>query len=250
MTKPFLRLFAAAALLLSPAAHADGLVENVNGVTLDSKGAVLRFNAILFGRDGKIVALLQRGDKRPKKLDWKTDMGGKTLVPGMIDGHGHVMGLGQQLLALDLVATTSLDDALGKIRSYGESNPAKWVLGRGWNQERWQLGRFPTAAELDRAVSDRPVWLERIDGHAGWANSRALALAGITAATKDPSGGRIERDAKGQPTGVLVDGAMALLTKAIPAPTPRERNAAFLAAQERLLSLGITASADMGTSVE
>ncbi|WP_066797191.1 amidohydrolase [Sphingomonas soli] len=250
MTKLILRLIAAAALLLAPAAHADGLIDNVNGLTLDEKGQVVRFNGILFNREGQVVWLYKGKEKRPKKLEWKIDLGGKTVVPGMIDGHGHVMGLGDQLLRLDLSATNSLEEALARIRAYAAANPAKWILGSGWNQEKWGLGRFPTAAELDSVVSDRPVWLDRVDGHAGWANSRALALAGVTAASKDPNGGRIERDASGAPSGVLVDGAMELLTKAIPQPTPRERNAAFLAAQEKLFSLGITAAADMGTSVQ
>ncbi len=249
MTKFLLRLIAAATLFLAPAAHADGLIDNVNGITLDARGEVVRFTGILFNREGRISMLLKREDRRPKKPEWKIDMQGKTLVPGMIDGHGHVMGLGDQLQRLDLSATTSLEEALGKIRAYAAANPNKWILGGGWNQEKWGLGRFPSAAELDSAVGDRPVWLERVDGHAGWANSRALQLASINAASKDPSGGRIERDARGAPSGVLVDGAMDLLTKAIPQPTPRERNSAFLAAQERLLSLGVTASADMGTSV-
>ncbi|WP_213982553.1 amidohydrolase [Sphingomonas sp. dw_22] len=244
------RLLIAAALLLAPAAHADGLVENVNGETLAPSGEVVRFTGLLIGRDGKVVQLLKHGDKRPKKLDWKLDMAGKTLLPGMIDAHGHVMGLGAQLQLLDLSDTTSLDQALGRIRDYAAAHPNKWVIGRGWNQEKWKLGRFPTAADLDGAVSDRPVWLERVDGHAGWANSRAIELAGVTAATKDPNGGRIERAAGGKPAGVFVDGATALVAKVVPAPTPRELNAAFLAAQEKLLSLGITATADMGTSVE
>lgn len=244
------RLLVAAALLLAPAAHADGLVDNVNGETLAPGGEVIRFNALLIGRDGKVVRLLKHGDKRPKKLDWKLDMAGKTLLPGMIDAHGHVMGLGAQLLQLDLSDTTSLDQALGRIREYAAAHPSKWIIGRGWNQEKWKLGRFPTAADLDGAVSDRPVWLERVDGHAGWANSRAIDLAGVTAATRDPNGGRIERGAGGKPAGVFVDGATALVAKVVPAPTPRELNAAFLAAQEKLLSLGVTATADMGSSVE
>ncbi len=176
-------------------------------------------------------------------------MGGKTLVPGMIDAHGHVMALGFQLLGLDLSDTNSLDEAQRKIAAFSASNPAKWIIGGGWNQEKWHLGRFPTAAELDKVVGDRPVWLERVDGHAGWANSRAMAAAGVTAATRDPSGGRIERDPAGAPSGVFVDGAKALIEKAIPEPTPRDRNAAFLAAQDRLMQLGITATSDMGTSV-
>jgi predicted amidohydrolase YtcJ len=202
----------------------------------------------MMNREGRITLLLASGQKRPKKIDWKLDMGGKTLVPGMIDGHGHVMGLGAQLLRVDLSETNSLDEALAKIRAYAAANPTKWILGGGWNQERWKLGRFPTAAELDSAVGDRPAWLERVDGHAGWANSRAIATAGATAATRDPNGGRIEREAGGRPSGVFVDAAMDLITKSIPAPTPREQNAAFLAAQDRLLSLGVTAVADMGTS--
>lgn len=249
MSKFLLRLIATASLFLAPAAYADGLVDNVNGMTLDEKGQVIHFTGIMFSRDGKVSLLLKRGDRRPKKTEWKIDMGGKTLVPGMVDGHGHVMGLGTQILSLDLSSTTSLEEALGKIRAYAASNPNKWILGGGWNQEKWGLGRFPTAAELDAAVGDRPVWLERVDGHAGWANSRAMELAGVTSASKDPNGGRIERSAKGAPTGVMIDGAMALVSKAIPQATPRERNAAFLASQERLLSLGITSTADMGTSV-
>lgn len=244
------RLAAATALLLAPAAQADGIVDNVNGITLDAKGAVVRFEALQIDPYGKVVAVYAKGQKRPKKLVWRLDLKGATIVPGMIDGHGHFMGLGFQQLQLDLSATTSLDDALARIGDYAGKSRAKWVLGRGWNQEAWKLGRFPTAADLDRAVSDRPVWLERVDGHAGWANSKALELAGVTAATKDPAGGRIERDASGKPTGVLVDAATELVAKVVPQPTPRERNAAFLAAQQKLLSLGITATADMGTTVD
>jgi predicted amidohydrolase YtcJ len=242
---PFLAL---AAMALASSARADALIDNVNGMTLDEKGQVVRFTGLMINRDGKISLILKSGERRPKKADWKIDMGGKTLVPGMIDAHGHVMGLGAQLLRLDLSETNSLDEALAKIRSYAASNPNKWILGGGWNQERWKLGRFPTAAELDAAVRDRPVWLERVDGHAGWANSRAIAAANVTAAVRDPNGGRIER-ADGKPAGVFVDAAMDLITKNIPAPTPREQNAAFLAAQEKLFSLGVTTAADMGTSL-
>lgn len=243
------RLLAPLLALAAPiAARADALIDNVNGMTLDEKGQVVRFTGLMMNREGRITLLLAQGQKRPKKIDWKLDMGGKTLVPGMIDGHGHVMGLGAQLLRVDLSETNSLDEALAKIRAYAATNPTKWILGGGWNQERWKLGRFPTAAELDSAVGDRPAWLERVDGHAGWANSRAIAAAGVAAATRDPNGGRIEREAGGKPSGVFVDAAMDLITKSIPAPTPREQNAAFLAAQDRLLSLGVTAVADMGTS--
>jgi predicted amidohydrolase YtcJ len=245
------RLLAPLLAIAAPlVARADALIDNVNGMTLDEKGQVVRFTGLMMNREGKITYVLKSGERRPKKVDWKIDMGGKTMVPGMIDGHGHVMGLGAQLLRLDLSETNSLDEALAKIRAYAAANPTKWILGGGWNQERWKLGRFPTAADLDAAVGDRPVWLERVDGHAGWANSRAIAAGSVTAATKDPNGGRIERGAGGKPAGVFVDGAMDLITSHLPSPTPREQNAAFLAAQDKLLSLGITAAADMGTTVQ
>jgi predicted amidohydrolase YtcJ len=131
------------------------------------------------------------------------DGGGRTMLPGLIDAHGHVMGLGIGALQLDLSETTSLADAQARIRAYAAANPnLPWIVGRGWNQEKWGLGRFPTAADLNSAVADRPVWLGRVDGHAGWANSAAMRAAGITAATQSPNGGRIEQ-ANGQPSGIL-----------------------------------------------
>lgn len=247
-----LSLLAPLALLIGAApAHADALVDNVDGVALDKQGRVVRFTGILLSPDGKVTRLLQRGDKRPERLDWRADMKGRVAIPGMIDAHGHVMDLGIRALSLDLFTTKSLAEATSRVAAFAAANPQRpWILGGGWNQEVWQLGRFPTAAELDAIVSDRPVWLERADGHAGWANSAAMRAAGITAKTASPAGGRIEKGANGQPSGVFVDAAMALITRHIPQPTPRDRNAAFLKAQEALLSAGITATADMGTKVE
>ncbi|RSU18822.1 amidohydrolase [Sphingomonas koreensis] len=219
-------------------------------MTLDEKGEVVRFTGIVIAPDGKIVKLLKRGEKRPERPDWKEDLKGRTVIPGMIDGHGHVMGLGFRALALDLSATTSLAQAQEAIRRYALENAARpWLTGGGWNQEAWALGRFPTAAELDAATGDKPAWFTRADGHAGWANSAAMKAAGITPATKSPAGGRIELIA-GKPGGVFVDAAMDLIEKALPKPTPRDRNAAFLKAQDQLLALGVTASADMGTSLD
>ncbi|MHA6722783.1 amidohydrolase [Sphingomonas sp. RS2018] len=243
-------LLTACAVLPAPAS-ADALIDNVDGVALDRSGKVVRFSGILMSLDGKIVRLMQRGDKRPERLDWRADMKGRVAIPGMIDAHGHVMDLGFRALSLDLFDTVSLDAAKAKIAAFSAANPQrKWILGGGWNQEVWKLGRFPTAIELDAVVADRPVWLERADGHAGWANTAALRAAGITARTVTPAGGRIEKGANGQPTGVLVDAAMELVKKVLPAPTPRDRDAAFLKAQEALLSTGVTATADMGTSVD
>ncbi len=240
----------AAALLASAAvpALADGLIDNINGVTLDKKGKVVNFTGLVIDTDGKVKALLERRDKRPERPDYKLDGDGRTLMPGIIDAHGHVIGLGFSLLTLDLSGTRSLEEALAKIKAYADDNPTRpWIIGRGWNQEKWGLGRFPTAADLDAVVADRPVWLERVDGHAGWANSSAIQIAGVKADAKDPPGGRIERIG-GKPAGVFVDAAASLIEKSVPPPRAVDRDAALIAAQDHLLALGITGIADMGTS--
>ncbi|WP_271299436.1 amidohydrolase [Sphingomonas sp. CV7422] len=240
-----------AAALLPGVAAADGLVDNVNGMTLDKDGKVVRFQAMLVTPDGHVARLLSAKDKRPDKLDWRADFKGKTLLPGMIDAHGHVMELGFRALELDLSETKSLAEAQAKIADYARANPDRaWIIGGGWNQEAWNLGRFPTAAELDAAVPDRPVWLARADGHASWGNSAALKAAGVTAKSVSPAGGRIEKGTGGQPAGVFVDAAQALVAKVVPQPLGKDRNAAFLKAQTILLGYGVTATADMGTTIE
>ncbi len=246
-----MKKFVALSLLaISTPALADGLVENINGITLDKDGKVIRFNAMLVGKDGKVTELLTKKDKLPRQLDFRHDARGATMLPGLIDAHGHVMGLGFQLLTLDLSATNSLAEAQAAIRDYAAKNPdRRWIIGRGWNQEKWGLGRFPTAADLDAAVSDRPVWLERVDGHAGWANSRAMEIAGVNGASKSPAGGRIEM-AGGRPSGIFIDAASELVGKSVPVPKPLERDIALGEAQKKLLSQGITAIADMGTTID
>lgn len=240
----------ALALLLAAPAQADGLVENVNGITLDKDGKIIRFSALLIDRDGKVSQLLTSKEKAPRQLDFRHDGRGLTMLPGLIDAHGHVMGLGFAALTLDLSGTSSLEEAQAAIRAYAAKYPERrWIVGRGWNQEKWGLGRFPTAADLDRVVADRPVWLERVDGHAGWANSRAMDIAGISAASKSPPGGRIEM-AGGKPSGLFVDAASDLVSKHIPAPKAGERDLALAEAQKALLSVGITSIADMGTTIE
>lgn len=240
------RLLHLLALFATPA-FADGLIDNLNLVSVDPAGRVSRFYGMTVTKDGKIGRVLQRGDK-PGKVEWRVDGGGRNAIAGLIDAHGHVIELGFATLTLDLSATTSLADAQAKIAAYAAANPnRRWIVGRGWNQEKWGLGRFPTAADLDAAVRDRPVWLVRADGHAGWANSAAIAAAGVAAATPSPAGGRIEL-AAGKPAGVFVDAAQALIAGKIPAPLAKERDLAFVRAQDDLLSKGITAIADMGTT--
>ncbi len=240
---------AGATVLLAAPAFADTLVDNVNGYTM-ADGRLARFTGMVVGDDGKVKQLLRRGDRRPERPSYRLDGRGRTLLPGLHDAHGHVMGLGFAALQLDLSDTKSLAEAQAKIAAYAAANPSpRWIVGRGWNQETWGLGRFPTAADIDAVVADRPVWLERVDGHAGWANSLAMKEAGVTAASNSPDGGRIET-AGGKPTGVFVDAAEELVDKAVPAPLPRTRDQALAAAQERLLATGLTTVADMGTAAE
>ena len=244
-------LLALALLATVSAADAKLLVTNANGYTLDAKGNLMRFGGLLVGDDGKVEKLLDKGEKTDKfklgKADFALDVGGKTLLPGLIDAHGHVMELGLQAITVDLRDTKSLDEALAKIKAYADANPLrKWILGGGWNQVSWNLGRFPTAAELDRAVPGKPVWLSRVDGHASWANSAAIAAAGVTAATRDPAGGRIERGAKGAPSGVFVDAAQALVDKAKPPMGPIEADQALTKALQIIASVGLTGVGDAG----
>ncbi len=246
-----LRLLAAFALLLPAPLLADTLVDNINGITVDRDGKVTRFTAMTIDEQGRIVQTYQRGDN-PPRADYRENGRGRTVVPGMIDAHVHVMALGLGELSLDLSSARTLEEAQSRLAAYAAANPdPPWIVGRGWNQELWGLGRVPTAAELDAVVSDRPVWLERVDGHAGWANTLALSTAGVTTATADPAGGKVERVAGGrQPAGVLVDAAMALVAAKVPPPRANDRDLALHAAQELLIEHGVTAVADMGTSIE
>ncbi len=252
LTATLASLVGGAMAVLPCAALADTLIDNVNGISVDRDGKVTRFTGMVIGDDGRVAQLLSRRDRRPERVDFREDGRGRIVVPGMIDAHLHVMGLGLAQLSLDLSETTSLEQAQAKLAAYAAAFPDRpWLVGRGWNQEKWGLGRYPTAAEMDAAVGDRPVWMMRVDGHAGWASSAALAAAGVTAATPDPAGGRIERIAGSQaPAGVLVDAATALVEAQVPPPRPQDRDLALHEAQALLVRYGVTAAADMGTSTE
>lgn len=226
---------------------AQSLIDNVNGYTLDSQGKLIRFEAMLVD-EGKVAAIGSRTEmaglaKQAAVIDGK----GRNLLPGLIDAHGHVMGLGTNILQANLVATPTLDAALQKVKTYVQAHPKnKWILGRGWNQVIWNLGRFPTAKELDSVISDRPALMERVDGHALWANSAAIKIAGIDKNTKDPVGGHIERDVDGNATGVFIDSASTLLTSKVPQPTKLEWSEALDNALVEMTSVGLTSVGDPG----
>src|SRR5579871_3357349 len=224
------RAFIAFTLLLlgsGPALAQVTLIEPVNGYTLVGE-RLERFECLAFD-EGKVLEVGAARALKARHADARViDGRGHTLLPGLIDAHGHVLALGLERERISLAGTRSLAEALARVRSYARAHPHDaWLQGAGWNQALWQLDRFPTAQDLDSAVSDRPVVLERIDGHAEWLNSRALDAAHITASTPDPSGGRIERDAGARPTGVLVDGAMQLIERVVPAPGDDAREIAL-----------------------
>ncbi|CAN7193210.1 amidohydrolase [Massilia sp. LjRoot122] len=248
---PLSSMIVLAGLGVLSSAQADTVITNANGYTLNARGELLQFSALAFDDKGRITAVGSAAEVAAKvKNARQVDMQGRTVLPGLIDAHGHVFGLGQQLTQLDLSGTASLADAIKAITTYSKANANHaWIRGRGWNQENWKLGRFPTAAELDAVVSDRPVWLERVDGHAGWANSRTLALAGITRTTPDPVGGKIMRDANGEATGVLVDAAQELVTKVMPAQTEAEGRTMLDRSLQEIARMGLTSVHDAGVGV-
>jgi hypothetical protein len=239
MNKPLLAL--AAALLASPA-WSDTLITNVNGIQVDGAGQLQHFSGLLIGDDGKVIGTLGPADDVGVK-GTVVDGGGKTLLPGLIDAHGHVLDLGMTQMTVQLTGTSSVADLQKRLRDYAAAHPRDaWIIGFGWNQELWPEKRFPTAADLDAVVPDRPVVLERVDGHAVVANSAAMKAAGVSAQTAAPPGGRIEN-------GLFVDTARGLIDKAIPPRTAGQSDEALAKAQQQLLSVGVTAVGSMSTSV-
>ena len=223
------------------------LINNIQGYSFDNNRQLFKFDsmAIVAGKVLETGTSIGANYPEANIIDGQ----GKTLIPGIIDAHGHVSSLGYTLQRIDVRQADSAAEAAAAVGGYAASNQyLNWIRGRGWNQVLWPDKQFPTAAQLDSEISDRPVWLERIDGHAGWGNSKALELAGITRETISPAGGEILKDADGEPTGVLIDNAMNLVSTVIPAPDQSEIAAALDAVSSHLLSLGITSTHDAGTT--
>ena len=169
------------------------------------------------------------------------DLKGSYVYPGFVDSHAHLKGIGHRENSLNLQGIDSLKEMLTTVEIFSNGiQPGEWVVGRGWIEKVWPEKRFPTRYELDRFSSDKPVILERADGHAVVVNSLALELAGISSESNDPHGGRIEKDKNGEPTGMLIDKATALVEKLIPKTTKQEDKRDLKAGIDSNVSLGWT----------
>jgi predicted amidohydrolase YtcJ len=202
-------------------------------------------------RGGRILALVPPAEA----ASWRrsahevVDLAGGHVYPGFTEAHGHYSSYGAALEQVDLVGTTSYAEVIARVREAAQRIPAgEWVLGRGWDQNDWAGQAFPTAAALSAAVPDHPVAMRRVDGHAVLVNAAALALAGITAATPDPAGGRILRGPHNEPTGVLVDTAADRISAILPHPSAAVLERRYLLAGRRLAAFGITEIHDAGIS--
>lgn len=221
-------------------------IHNVSGYTFLSSGELTTFTNMVI-EDGKVLNIGgdALGHAFPNAI--QLDGQGQTLLPGLIDAHGHMLGLGASLLEVDVRTADSAEDAAKQVSEYFQKHTdLEWVTGGGWNQVLWPNKQFPTAAILDEALKDTPVWLERVDGHAGWANSAALNIAGITKDSVSPEGGKIVKDEQGNPTGVLIDTAMYLVSEHIPTQDESVLLQRLNEAGSHLQSLGVTSMHDAG----
>ncbi len=234
---------------LAGPSYAATLVHNVRGYTMND-GALLRFAALEY-EAGKVTRLYpDAATAKASGADERIDGGGATLLPGLIDAHGHVSSLGLALKKVDLVGAASEQDALERVAEFAQRQGEGWLLGRGWNQVLWPGKAFPSRTALDRVTGDRPAAFNRVDGHALWVNTAALRAAGIDDSTPDPEGGQIVRDAQGRATGVLIDNAMGSVFKAIPAASDEETASLLVHAMEALAAEGLTSVHDARTSAQ
>jgi predicted amidohydrolase YtcJ len=222
------------------------ILHNARIYTVDARNSVAQAVAIAgdrivrVGSDREVVALAGPSTR-------VVDLRGATIVPGLHDAHAHVVGLGASLQDVDLRGTRSYEEVVGRVRRrLATARPGEWVVGRGWDQNDWAEKDWPTHDLLSAASPDNPVYLTRVDGHAGLANRKAMETASLTRSTTDPAGGRIIRSASGEPTGVVIDTAEPLVTSRIPPVAPEQLEDQIQLADRELRRLGITTVHDAG----
>ncbi len=215
--------------------------------TVDPHFANAKAVAIANGRFAYVGSLADArafAGPRTKELD----LGSATVLPGLVDAHLHLVGVGSALSEVDLYHVASFDEIVRRTVAFAQGSPDAWVLGDGWDQNLWPGKAFPTHGALSAALTDRPVVLFRVDGHALLANAKAMQLARVSASIADPNGGRILRDSSGAPTGVFIDNAMGLIGKAIPSATDAQIERSTIAAIQEANRWGVTAIGDPGVS--
>jgi predicted amidohydrolase YtcJ len=250
---PLPTYFALAALapaMLGAQMRADLVLLNGKIYTVDNarplaSALAVRGGRILFvGSEAEARALASRSAQ-------VVDLRGATVVPGIIDAHAHLLGLGNTLRRVNLAGSTSYGEVIERVKAWAKDvKPGEWILGRGWDQNRWPSKDFPTHEALSRTFPNNPVVLTRIDGHASLANAKAIELARVSASTADPEGGRIIRLPSGAPAGVFVDNAQSLVSRAIPGSTRADTRKAILAAIAECNRLGLTGVHDAGEDAE
>lgn len=263
-TKNFISPRIKAAFLSTAAAFAIGCAANQSAMNQHSieapellltGGTVLTMDAArpraeaVFVRQGRVVAV--GGSKELRAMASSrarvVELSGRTLIPGLVDGHCHLFGLGHSLEILSLRGLKSPEAVLELVSKSASARPSgEWITGRGWDQNLWSPPVFPSHSALDSASEKHPIALRRIDGHALWSNRVAIRLAGITKETPDPPGGTIVRDSNGEPTGIFIDRAMELIESKIPPDSGEALERKILAAADKALSLGITGVHEMG----
>jgi hypothetical protein len=223
----------------------------VNGSVYTLNDAMPQAKAIAIRGDKVIAVGWNEEIKTRFNAKRVIDLQGKAAYPGFTDAHAHLESLGASLVNLNLEGTTSVEQIRKLVAERAASLPeGAWLRGRSWDQNDWDVKEFPTHRMLDDVAGDHPVFLRRVDGHAGWANKKALDAAKISKSTKDPDGGKIHRDAAGNPTGVLIDNAMDLIDSVMPPPTIEERTSYVEKAVQACLRFGLTEVHDMGADAE
>lgn len=231
-----------------PTAPADLILVNGRVYTVDDSRPMVSAFAV---KNGRIV--FAGSDREVRALAGArtrvVDAGGGTVIPGMVDAHAHLLGLGTSLRNVALAGSKAYDEVIARVAERAKTaKPGEWIFGRGWDQNLWPDKKFPTHEALTRAFPNNPVVLTRIDGHALVANAMAMRAAGITRATRDPDGGRIERMPDGSPAGVFVDNAQGLVTRAEPNETTERTREAILAAVAEANKWGLVGIHDAGAS--